>query len=145
MHIVVLKASGVGKGTMAPMPAPTIQWVFRKYLMFTIKYHVSFCSCAKSFFLSVMVLSYLYYLNNLFSGDRRCGNHAGQIWLQTVKQVIWSYDHCFWQIQTNFIWRIVCQTLNVHSFRFKMIKYEADDALAMLRPGEDHLVNVRSF
>ena len=24
-----------------------------------------------------------------------------------------------------------------------MIKYEADDALAMLRPGEDHLVNVR--
>jgi len=27
------------------------------------------------------------------------------------------------------------------SNRFKMIKYEADDALAMLRPGEDHLVN----
>ena len=24
-----------------------------------------------------------------------------------------------------------------------MIAYEADDALAMLRPGEDHLVNVR--
>ena len=31
------------------------------------------------------------------------------------------------------------------SVRFKMIKYEADDALAMLRPGEDHLVNVRMF
>ena len=26
-----------------------------------------------------------------------------------------------------------------------MIKYEADDALAMLRPGEDHLVNVRCY
>ena len=140
MNIVVLKASGVGKGTLAPMPAPTIQWVFRKYLKYTIKYHFSFFSCAKSFFLSVMVLSYLYYLNDFFSGDRRCGNHAGQIWLQTVKQVI-----VFWQIQTNFIWRIVCRTLNVRSFRFKMIKYEADDALAMLRPGEDHLVNVRSF
>ena len=140
MNIVVLKASGVGKGTLAPMPAPTIQWAFRKYLKYTIKYHFSFFSCAKSFFLSVMVLSYLYYLNDFFSGDRRCGNHAGQIWLQTVKQVI-----VFWQIQTNFIWRIVCRTLNVRSFRFKMIKYEADDALAMLRPGEDHLVNVRSF
>ena len=87
-YIVVLKASGVGKGTLAPMPAPTIQWVFRKYLKYTIKYHFSFFSCAKSFFLSVMVLSYLYYLNDFFSGDRRCGNHAGQIWLQTVKQVI---------------------------------------------------------
>ena len=41
-YIVVLKASGVGKGTLAPMPAPTIQWVFRKYLMYTIKYHFSF-------------------------------------------------------------------------------------------------------
>ena len=89
----------------------------------------------------------------LLSGDRRCGDlfffenqELCLVVIDAVEIMLARYDFklsnrlkAFWQLFNSFHFSIL------HSTRFKMIKYEADDALAMLRPGEDHLVNVRMF